>query len=49
MSDNMEFTLANMTLCACFLQGAAPLQVATQKGYASTTNVLLSHGAIAPL
>lgn len=39
----------SMTLCACWLQGAAPLQVATQKGYASTTNVLLSHGAIAPL
>ncbi len=38
-----------MTLCACVLQGAAPLQVATQKGYASTTNVLLSHGAIALL
>lgn len=37
------------TLCACVLQGDAPIQVATQKGYASTTNVLLSHGAIAPL
>ena len=31
----------------CTMQGARPLQVATQKGYASTTSVLLSHGAVA--
>lgn len=36
-----------IVLCICTMQGAKPLQVATQKGYASTTNVLLSHGAVA--